>query len=318
MTPSKWQEDFQVRPDDRLYVKKQSVFSLQALLRYVFSKIKRLTWGLGISACVMIGLIWYFSVFSGPVSQQSLPVIDPPKGPFKIKPAPQESDQTVKEDQSIYEKLSAVRPNEKLNDRVEHLLQEPEEPISEPPSLPENFIGSLIDDSISSEKDQAVLSKETETKDDAEKQRPSVQTVTPSPSSAPSFASAEQASSLGKDVQPRSFDQGGVATPQEKGKELSQEQDRLFVASPKGTHWVQLASLKTRENAEKEWKRLMTLTKVKALLKTFTPVYDRVDMGETEGVRYRLRVGLLSGDDAKSLCQKLKNQKIDCLSKKAR
>ena len=199
MEPSKWQKEFHIDSEDRLFSRKPRLLSLRPSMK---------TLCIFAGAVVAIGVIFYVSQHtSTSIPDYELPTIQAPEKPFKTKPAAQESDQEPLKYKTIYQKLSAKQPDEK----VEHLLKEPEDPIS---------------------------------------------------------------------------------------------------------HWIQLASLKTREAVEREWKRLTALRNLKPLLKGLKPVYGRVDMGESEGICYRLRVGLFSYENAKILCRKLKEQKVDCIVKK--
>ena len=319
MQPSKWQDEFHSHPEDRLFSKKASLFSFDNPFKYL---------SVFIGSVVAIGIIWYVSTSSPSLPDDELPTVQAPQGPFKIKPALQESDRETLQNKTIYEKLSARNPDEK----VEHLLKEPEEPIAPPPSLPEKFIGSLMDEEdlgpsasfsqsvandtpgvntrkgIEKEREGEAVSEEAATAESPVKMDES-----PSRDEMPSLASRERTPEEKVDhvEKQASIAISGTSVKKKKAGDAS------FASSGKGTHWVQLASLKTREGAEREWRRLIALPKLKSLLLGLKPVYNRVDMGESEGVRYRLRVGLFSYEEAKSLCRKLRDQKVDCMVKKS-
>jgi hypothetical protein len=292
MEPSKWQKEFHIDSEDRLFSRKPRLLSLRPSMK---------TLCIFAGAVVAIGVIFYVSQHTSPsIPDHELPTIQAPEKPFKTKPAAQESDQEPLKYKTIYQKLSAKQPDEK----IEHLLKEPEEPIAPPPSLPEDFITGLMNEEVpetSPDFQQLSVDKETET-------RSSALSKTDKPLSPVTKNSDEKGELVEK--------QSSITISGSSIKTKKTNQDTPSMVSDKGTHWVQLASLKTREAVEREWKRLTALRNLKPLLESLKPVYGRVDMGESEGIRYRLRVGLFSYENAKTLCRKLKEQKVDCIVKK--
>lgn len=297
MGPSKWQEEFNIRFEDRLFSRKPRSLILKSPLKSL---------GILAGAVIVMSVIWYVSQHSPSLPDHELPLIQSPEKPFKTKPTSQESDQEPLKYKTIYQKLAARQPDEK----VEHLLKEPEEPIAPPPSLPEDFINSLMNEEVpkaSPNFQQLEAFKEAATKS-LPKDRSEVVSKTDQSLTPVAKTSDEKEERVEK--------QSSIIISGTSVKKKKISQDASPLSSDKSTHWVQLASLKTREAVEREWKRLTALRNLKPLLATLKPIYGRVDMGESEGVRYRLRVGLFSYEDAKTLCYKLKEQKVDCMVKK--
>ena len=86
--------------------------------------------------------------------------------------------------------------------------------------------------------------------------------------------------------------------------------DTSSSSAPKGNVFIQLGSLKSQELAEAEWARALKKTDI---LGKLTPVIQRVDLGEDQGIYYRLRTGPFETvEDAQKACSTLKEEKVDC------
>lgn len=82
--------------------------------------------------------------------------------------------------------------------------------------------------------------------------------------------------------------------------------------SVKGKTHIQLGSLKSYDLAESEWKRLSK--NHSDILGGLEPVIQKVDLGEEQGIYYRLRTGPFDGvEKANSVCNGLKDQKVECV-----
>jgi cell division protein FtsN len=80
----------------------------------------------------------------------------------------------------------------------------------------------------------------------------------------------------------------------------------------KGSILIQLASLKSLDMAESEWKRISQ--KHQDILNGLDPMIQKVDLGADQGIYFRLRTGPFESDeDAKRVCATLKERKVDCL-----
>ena len=80
----------------------------------------------------------------------------------------------------------------------------------------------------------------------------------------------------------------------------------------KGNIFIQLGSLTSYNLAESEWSRLVNNNK--DLLSDQKPIIQKVDLGEDQGIYFRLRTGPFSSNEqAKKACSALKERKVDCL-----
>lgn len=78
----------------------------------------------------------------------------------------------------------------------------------------------------------------------------------------------------------------------------------------KGNIFIQLGSLKSQELAELEWARALEKTDV---LRKFDPTIQRVDLGEDQGIYYRLRTGPFETlESAQKACSALREEKVNC------
>lgn len=82
-------------------------------------------------------------------------------------------------------------------------------------------------------------------------------------------------------------------------------------AEKEGVNFIQLGSLKSYDLAEAEWSRLSK--KHADIFAGHDPIIQDVDLGENQGIYYRLRIGLASEDKAKKFCASLKERKVECL-----
>lgn len=95
-------------------------------------------------------------------------------------------------------------------------------------------------------------------------------------------------------------------------KKDSHEGKNLEKTSVKGKTFVQLGSLKSYDLAESEWARLSK--KQQDVLRGLEPVIQKVDLGEEQGIYYRLRTGPFESiEKANEVCASLKMQKVECL-----
>jgi len=80
----------------------------------------------------------------------------------------------------------------------------------------------------------------------------------------------------------------------------------------KGNILIQLGSLKSYDMAESEWIRISK--KHKDILGNLQSTIQKVDLGNDQGIYYRLRIGPFENTEkAKEVCAKLKERKVDCL-----
>ncbi|MGI4851881.1 MAG: SPOR domain-containing protein [Janthinobacterium lividum] len=308
MNTPKWQSEFQPCPEDRFVAQKRSLIDLPFLKKYsIYS----------VSTIAVLSVLWYVFAPSHLTSDEELPVIESPLGPYKTKPLNQDANKDLVQNKTIYEKLSAKKPDEK----VEHLLQEPEEPVAPPPTLSAEFLGNLMNEDMASEGTIGELEASKQT-------APALQNVEDQTQRQDALKTFFHQHDSEEEPSVPSNDKKSVPTEErvEKpmavtvtGSSVKSKTPPSVSSTPNTltpTHWIQLASVRSKEAAEREWKRLNSLGKLKPLLASFKPVYGSVDMGEGEGIHHRLRIGLLPFKDAKNLCSKLRDLKVDCIVKK--
>ena len=94
--------------------------------------------------------------------------------------------------------------------------------------------------------------------------------------------------------------------------ELPEEKPMVKKKGTKGNTLIQLGSLKSYDTAESEWKRISG--KHKDILSEFEPTIQKVDLGATQGIYFRLRTGPFESDEeAKKACATLQERKVECL-----
>lgn len=92
-------------------------------------------------------------------------------------------------------------------------------------------------------------------------------------------------------------------------EEIPEEKE---ISEPKGKAFIQLGSLKSYEMAEAEWNRLSK--KYPDTLGGLEPLIQKVDLGEEQGIYYRLRTGPFeSAEKASEVSSHLKAQKVECV-----
>lgn len=95
-------------------------------------------------------------------------------------------------------------------------------------------------------------------------------------------------------------------------EETSEEKKEPEQAKITGKTFIQLGSLKSYDLAESEWERLSK--KHDDILRKLKPVIQKIDLGEEQGIYYRLRTGPFDGpEEANEVCSGLKEQKVGCI-----
>jgi hypothetical protein len=94
-------------------------------------------------------------------------------------------------------------------------------------------------------------------------------------------------------------------------EETSEEKKEPEKVTIKGKTFIQLGSLKSYDLAESEWERLSK--KHGDVLGKLKPVIQKVDLGEEQGIYYRLRTGPFESGNAKAVCHSLNEKKVGCI-----
>lgn len=95
-------------------------------------------------------------------------------------------------------------------------------------------------------------------------------------------------------------------------EDVSEEKPLPEKKVAKGKVLIQLGSLKGYDIAESEWERLSK--KHADVLGTLDPIIQKVDLGEEQGIYYRLRTGPFEDrEKASTACGALKERKVECV-----
>lgn len=95
-------------------------------------------------------------------------------------------------------------------------------------------------------------------------------------------------------------------------EELPEAKQEVEKKNIKGNTLIQLGSLKSYDMAEAEWKRI--LKKNVEIVGELEPLIQKIDLGEEQGIYYRLRTGPFeTPEKASKVCSQLKEQKVECV-----
>ncbi|OJX11716.1 MAG: hypothetical protein BGO77_06370 [Caedibacter sp. 37-49] len=267
MQQSKW--DQERYSQEKLKLSLKEIF-LKSPLRYL------------ISICTVVIILFGFWYITEPTYNNlpagKIPIIKPLEGPVKVRPItnPKENH----EDKTIYQKLAETEGSQ----QVEHLLGGPEEPISRPLSLPQEFIGEFLED-----KNEMSLAELSSSKNKQEAFLPT----------SPTQPQASAELSKEEELEETKSTNVAISGPNVKTinpKDAPPSQER---------YCLQLGTLKTEEQAKLEWKRLSSRQVLKPYLLNLKPEFKKVDLGNDTGVRIRLIAGSLTKKEAQHLCQEL-------------
>ena len=224
------------------------------------------------------GLGWLAYERITAVDPSAPPLIRADDGPIKIRPEDPGGMAVPDQDKLIYQTLNGGL----VEETVERLLPPPEEPLP-PPEPPEPEI------------------------------------VEQAPAAAPA-ARASAMPSLPPaeiDAQAEAAATAAPARPEAKHPPAPPEPAEVTATSApppadSGPYMVQLASFRSIDDADKAWRR--AVKKNGDLLSAHSARVERADLGAGKGIYFRLRVGpFAKGEQARSLCAKLKARSVDCI-----
>jgi cell division septation protein DedD len=237
---------------------------------------------------------WYF-LHDGTTADSpdaEVPLIRADAGPIKVRPEEPGGMDVPDRDKLVYDRIdgNGERP------AVERLLPPPEMPMAKPaPQAAPNDV----------------------------EERPAAQQPSPAPASPPASTARTDAAPAPEQAVPSVEDVLTAMRPpppiEPKAPEnpaetkLKAEAAKAAVAPAKaGGFLVQLAAVRSREQADVEWQRLRQ--KNSDLLGNLDLSVMRADLGPDKGVFFRLRAGPVTTEAAaQTLCQKLSERKIGCL-----
>jgi cell division septation protein DedD len=253
--------------------------------------------------------LWYF-FYAGTHSQSNhpIPVIKAEAGPMKVRPDNASQPEVPHQDKLVY---GRVNPAEK-GTGVERLLP----PTEEPMDLPVREVETIpaADEGFPSPKAAQESQFRAGTPDDKlETPAPATQSKTPDAArevtlSVDQMTGAKAPENLGAANGSEESTPSSTATPP-----LEAKPNAPMPKTLQSGYRVQLASMKSQEQAENEWSHIQKAHK--GLLGGFSAHFPRVDLGAKKGIFYRVQVGDFSSkEEATKVCHNLKNNSsgIDC------
>lgn len=318
---SQYPREIRITSDDRVILHPTNTNRLPPkkprTSRGIFRKIFILSALLGGVAMAGVGG-WFFleRFLEEKGSPEDLPVIRAPAEPYKVKPATPDALEIPHQDKTIYSQLSG-KPAE---DKVKHLLADPEDPKAIPPQLPEDFIEGLAAD--------------PETDLLSEAPSPFVEDQKSSSEALPSPQKPEKPEESPAEAPPApSVPQASVAPPEDiAGKileELAQESEKALssdkkTASPKNqtpevlekNFFLQLASSRHKNLILREKERLTTHTRIKKVIRGIPLEINTLASENSQDTVWRLTLGPMTKDQAEKVAAHLKTENVNSLLKK--
>lgn len=277
------------------------------------------------------GVVWYAydrGLHAG--SESTAPVIRADSRPVKIRPEQPGGMDIPNQDKLVFD---ALRPEEDKLPRVERLLPPPEAPAP-PPEMPAIETPAVEIPAIETPPIETPV-------EPADTRIPPARIVTPAPApvipqpdqtpapeapaetpadspsvtrSAPQVAEAPAVAAAPPPTapEPAAPEPKPTPSPQAQPEQVSKP---VPAAEPKapaaGAYRIQLAAVRSEEVAASEWNRLKR--RYSDVLGALTPHYQRIDLGASKGVFYRVQGGDVSRSAAQDICARLKAQEQACL-----
>ncbi len=253
-----------------------------------------------------LGWLVYERVAEGDGEQA--PLIRADDGPMKIRPKDPGGMAVPDQDKLIYQTLNGGVAEE----TAERLLPPPEEPLPppeppKPPQPPEPESVAQPPAAAAPEGQDSALPPLPPAEIGRQAEAPAeVEVRSSEPEVAPAPREPSLAKTLATAPQPPAPKPAAVTAP--KPAEVAASSGP-YVAGP---YMVQLASLRSIDDADKAWR--MAVKKNGDLLSAHSARVVRADLGGDQGVFYRLRIGpFAERQEARSLCAKLKARNVDCI-----
>ena len=255
---------------------------------------RRKPWVKGTIAAVVLIIFgagtWYaYSIGMRTGSEGAAPLIRADQRPSKVKPDDPGGMAVPHQDKTIFDRVKPTDDSKK----VEQLLPPPEEPVARPKKQPQ----------------QAAAPTPAPAAPPTPAPAPAA-APTPAPEPAPPTA-AQLAAPPPLATTPTPAPQA-APKPSETPKTAAVSPPPIAAAPAKnGSYKVQIASVPSQEQAEKEWAKAKAANS--DLLGALTMSIQRADLG-AKGIYYRVQAGPLADDAAaKALCGSLQPRKIGCL-----
>lgn len=279
----------------------------------------RKPWIKGAIAAVVLVIFgagtWYaYSIGMRTGSEGAAPLIRADQRPTKVKPDDPGGMAVPHQDKTIFDR---VKPTDESK-KVEQLLPPPEEPVARPKKPPQQAAAPTAPPAAPSTPPPAAApptpapAATPAPAPAPETKVPAADAKTPPPEPAPPPTAAQLAAPPPIAATPTPAPQP-APKPAETPKATTPPPAAQTATAPTkgGAYKIQIASVPSQEQAEKEW------AKAKAangdLLGSLTMSIQRADLG-AKGIYYRVQAGPLADDAAaKTLCSSLQSRKIGCL-----
>lgn len=244
-------------------------------------------------ACVAFGGFAFMVVYAYNKGRETgtasvAPIIKAAEGPTKVRPEQPGGMQVPNQDKTIYERIAREPPVI----QAERLLPPPEQPMPRPPVRSEPAPAAPMVNGANTAPPRPSI--------------PPPIVLTPSPLPMP------PAPPVARDPE--------LVPPPRSLRDLAQDVPppppaaALAAIAPAagGEFRVQIAALRSEEDARKEWERIKRANA--DLFGKLAANYIRVDLGADKGIYYRLQAGpIASAPDAQSLCEQAKGRKLGCV-----
>lgn len=284
-------------------------------------KVKILSIALALAALgVFVGIVWYAYDQGRQVgSDAAAPLIKAPSKPVKIKPQDAGGMRVPDQDKLVLQDVDGAKV-----ERVERLLPQPEEPLAPitPPITPPT--AAKATDAAAPETADVTAPVQTLTLTTT----PAVVSalkpaLTPPPKvvkplgtpvaqkSKPAAKKPESgtAETVAKAVT-KPIAKPAAAKPAPKTTAVAKAAARNVPAT-KGKFKVQIAAVRSQQNAKAEWQRVQR--KNPDVLSGLTLMTQKIDLGANKGIFYRIQAGPVSEAQAAKICQTLKSRKQACI-----
>lgn len=251
------------------------------------------------SILVLLGCLWY----NHSVNKSEPPLLKADLLPKRIKPEAIESE-IVSNNDSIYDTLK----NQSESIKTVNLVPEPETPINLNPQK-------------SKQEDDAIDNIISNIVDEANKQEPEILTSESQDNEAPAKATIHndiltsenppEDSSTINEQKPEIKSLNIVTIPSDAANDTK---EKVIPKSYKTDYYIQIASTRTKAQADKEWNRIS-----KSQSKILSGLGHKIVKHEMvgSGVFYQLLTGpIKNSSNAKLVCKKLVNAKQNCIIKR--
>lgn len=262
-----------------------------------------------LAVAAFAGVVWYAYDQGRRIgSETAAPLIKADNSPTKVRPDSPGGMKVPDQDKLVLDDLGSGRGAQTDDSRVERLLPPPETPVPAPEPLPS---ASSDSQSATAEIPPAKIESETSSESQASAEIP--------PATIPSATTtAETATEAPKTLVPPPAPAATevpkapvkqAPKPAETAAKTAPEPKPAPKTVPVGDYKIQIAALRSREAAEKEWKRVQAANK--SVLGDLELSIEQVTT--SNGVFFRAQGGPLTQDAAKKACVALKAKGQGCL-----